>query len=198
MSEVWIIDACRTPRGIGKIGKGALADVHPHHLGSTVLRALAKRNNLTTADVDDVIWGTSAQGGPQAGDIWRMSALDAGFDVRSSGVTLDRFCGSGLTAVSFAAHSIMAGMEDLVVAGGTEKMSDRNRMAGRLPTMDQGNIQLRERHPQTHQGLCADTIVTLEGIDRYAVDQLALLSQQRAESAQATVTSIRAWSVFTA
>ena len=184
MSEAWIIDSCRTPRGIGKVGKGSLTDIHPHHLGSTVLRALAGRNNLDTADVDDVIWGTSAQGGQQAGDIGRMSALDAGFDIRSSGATLDRFCGSGLTAINFAAHGIMAGMENLVVAGGTEKMSDPNRMAGRLPTMDQGNLHLRELHPQTHQGLCADTIATLEGIDRQAIDELALESQRRAANAQ--------------
>jgi acetyl-CoA C-acetyltransferase len=183
MQEVWIIDACRTPRGIGKAGKGALADIHPHTLGSTVLRAIAQRNGINTADVDDVIWGTSSQGGTQAGDIGRMSALDAGFDIRASGVTLDRFCGSGITAVNLAAHSIMAGMEDLVIAGGTEKMSEAGRMKGRLPTMDQGNLHLRDLHPQTHQGLCADTIATLEGIDRQTLDQLAALSQARAATA---------------
>ena len=185
MTEALIIDACRTPRGIGKVDKGALADIHPHHLGSTVLRALADRNDLDTADVDDVIWGTSSQGGAQAGDLGRMAALDAGYDIRSSGVTLDRFCGSGITAVNLAAASIMSGMEDLVIAGGTEKMSEKGRMKGRLPTMDQGNLHLRELHPQTHQGLCADTIATLEGIDREALDQLAVTSQQRAGYAMA-------------
>jgi len=166
MHQAWIIDACRTPRGIGKASKGALSDIHPHHIGSTVLRALAERNGLNTAEVDDVIWGTSAQGGVQAGDIGRMTALDAGWDIRSSGMTLDRFCGSGLSAVNLAAHGIMAGMEDLVVAGGSEKMSAPDRMAGRFPTMDQGNLHLRQLHPQSHQGLCADVIATLEGIDR--------------------------------
>jgi acetyl-CoA C-acetyltransferase len=97
MTEALIIDACRTPRGIGKIGKGALADMHPQHLGAAVLKALAERNGIKTAEVDDIIWGTSAQRGPQGGDLGRMSALDAGYDVRSSGVTLDRFCGSGIT-----------------------------------------------------------------------------------------------------
>ena len=91
MSEAWIIDAVRTPRGIGKVGKGALAEIHPQQLGATVLKALAERNNLNTAEVGDVIWGTSSQRGPQGGDLGRMSALDAGYDVRSSGVTLDRF-----------------------------------------------------------------------------------------------------------
>ncbi|MFT6552467.1 MAG: acetyl-CoA C-acetyltransferase, partial [Zhongshania marina] len=67
MKEAWIIDACRTPRGIGKVGKGSLAGIHPHQLGATVLKALAERNKLNTADVDDIIWGTSSQRGEQSG-----------------------------------------------------------------------------------------------------------------------------------
>src|ERR1700753_3094206 len=161
MSEAWIIDACRTPRGIGKTGKGALAEMHPPQLGSTVLRALAERNKLNTAEVDDVIWGTSSQTGPQRGDLGRMSALDAGYDVRSSGVTLDRFCGSGITAANLAAATIMSGMSDLVVAGGTEMMSGKDRpppQPGASPVFDSGNMRLRKSHPQTQQGICADTI----------------------------------------
>ena len=77
MAEAWIIDSVRTPRGIGKVGKGALADMHPQQLAATVLRAIADRNNLATAEVDDIIWGTSAQRGPQGGDLGRMAALDA-------------------------------------------------------------------------------------------------------------------------
>ena len=88
-----------------------------------MLKALAQRNNLNTAEIDDIIWGTSTQRGTQAGDLGRMSALDAGYDVRSSGMTLDRFCGSGITTVNLAAASIMSGMEDLMVAGGCEMMS---------------------------------------------------------------------------
>src|SRR5579863_1375161 len=76
MAEALIIDACRTPRGIGKPGKGALSDIHPQQLGAAVLRALKERTGIDTADVDDIIWGTSAQVGPQSGDIGRMSALD--------------------------------------------------------------------------------------------------------------------------
>ena len=91
MPEAWIIDAVRTPRGIGKVGKGSLADIHPQVLGATVLKALRERNNLDTADVDDVVWGTSSQTGTQSGDIGRMTALTAGYDIRVSGVTLDRF-----------------------------------------------------------------------------------------------------------
>ncbi len=186
MSEAWIIDAVRTPRGIGKVGKGALADIHPQQLGATVLKALAERNAIKTEEVDDIIWGTSSQRGKQGGDLGRMSALDAGYDVRSSGVTLDRFCGSGITTVNFAAGMIMSGLEDLVIAGGTEMMSytasTANPSAGPM-LMDGGNMRLRARHPQSHQGVCADAIATLEGISREAVDELAYVSQQRADAA---------------
>ena len=153
MSEAYIIDAVRTPRGIGKVGKGALADIHPQQLGSTVLKALAKRNDIKTNEVDDIIWGTSSQRGKQGGDLGRMSALDAGYDVRASGVTLDRFCGSGITSVNMAANSIMSGSEDLVVAGGTEMMSMEGRRGEGPFMMDAGNLRLRARHPQSHQGV---------------------------------------------
>ena len=185
MPNAYIVDACRTPRGIGKVGKGALAHLHPSYLGSTVLQALAERNALNTAEVDDVIWGTSSQSGKQSGDLGRMAALNAGYDMRSSGVTLDRFCGSGITSVSLAAAQVMSGMEDLVIAGGTEMMSYFPSIGepGVPPMLDSGNLALRDMHPQSQQGVCADAIATLEGIDREAVDQLALTSQQRAAQA---------------
>lgn len=184
MTEALIIDACRTPRGVGKLGKGALTHIHPQRLGATVLRALAERNNLNTADVDDIIWGCSSQRGEAAGDLGRMSALDAGYDVRSSAVTLDRFCGSGITSVSIAAASIMSGMEDVVIAGGSEMMSATAKPGSEVPMlMDNDNLHLRELHPQPHQGVCADTIATLEGIPREALDQLAAVSQERAANA---------------
>ncbi|MEE3108663.1 MAG: acetyl-CoA C-acyltransferase, partial [Pseudomonadota bacterium] len=121
--EAWIIDTARTPRGIGKQGKGALSHLHPQHLGASVLKALQARNDLNTAEVDDVIWGTSSQKGKQGACLGRMSLLLAGWNTAASGVTLDRFCGSGITSVNLAAASIMSGMEDCVVAGGTEMMS---------------------------------------------------------------------------
>ncbi|MBA4011987.1 MAG: acetyl-CoA C-acyltransferase [Phenylobacterium sp.] len=185
MPEALIIDACRTPRGIGKVGKGALADFHPQHLAATVLKALAERNNLKTGEVDDIIWGTSSQRGKQGGDLGRMAALDAGYDVKASGMTLDRFCGSGITTVNLAAAQIMSGMEDLVIAGGTEMMSYTSSTGdpSTPPMMDGGNLRLRARHPQSQQGVCADAIATLEGIPRQALDELALLSQQRADVA---------------
>ena len=152
MSDAWIIDACRTPRGIGKKGKGALAHLHPQHLGATVLKAIAERNKINTAEVDDIIFGTSSQRGQQGGDLARMAALDAGYDQRSSGVTLDRFCGSGITAVNLAAASIMSGMEDLVIGGGCEMMSTFGQDPNQSPFIDSDNLHLREQYPQPHQG----------------------------------------------
>ena len=180
MSDAFIIDACRTPRGIGKAGKGALAHLHPQHLGSTVLGALRDRNGLETADVDDIVWGTSSQVQEQSGDLGRMTALDAGYDIKASGMTLDRFCGSGITSANIAANAVMSGMEDLVIAGGTEMMSIPKK--GLLP-MGANNMHLQELHPQPHQGVCADAIATLEGIPRSALDELGAESQRRAEIA---------------
>ena len=188
MSDAWIIDACRTPRGIGKVGKGALADIHPQQLGATVLAALRDRNDLDTSVVDDVIFGTSMQVGTQGGDLARMALLDAGYDVKASGVTIDRFCGSGITTTNMAAASVMSGLEDVVIAGGCEMMSlhpalGEAQTGVRGPLMDAGNLRLRARHPQTHQGVAADAIATLEGIPREALDQLAVVSQERAARA---------------
>jgi acetyl-CoA C-acetyltransferase len=184
MNEAWIIDACRTPRGIGKPGKGALSDIHPQHLGATVLKALTERNDFDTAEVGDIVWGTSSQRGVQGGDLGRMAALDAGYDVKSSAMTLDRFCGTGITTVNIAAANIMSGMEDMCVAGGTEMMSLYGSEGFKgSPFLDNGNLRLRAEHPQPHQGVCADAIATLENIDREAVDDLAYVSQQRAKHA---------------
>jgi len=184
MSEAWIIDSCRTPRGIGKKGKGSLADQHPQHLGATVLRAIAERNDINTAEVGDVIFGTSSQRGRQSGDLARMAALEAGYDIRSSGMTLDRFCGSGITSVNLAAMSIMSGTEDMVIGGGAEMMSTYGEEGNAMsPFLDNGNLVLRALHPQPHQGVCADAIASMEGIDREALDALAYVSQQNAANA---------------
>lgn len=190
MADAYIIDAVRTPRGIGKQGKGALAHLHPQHLASTVLKAIKERNNLNTAEVDDIIWSTSSQEGKQGGDMGRMAALAAGFDISASGTTLDRFCGGGITSVNLAAASIMSGMEDVVIAGGTEMMSLTAAMRAEKANagvqqygMGSGNEALDALHPQSHQGICADAIASIEGIDRQALDALALESQRRADVA---------------
>ena len=123
MTEAYIIDAVRTPRGVGKPGKGALSHLHPQHLAATVLKAIKERNHLDTETVDDIVWSTSSQVGKQGGDLGRMAALSAGYSTKASGTTLDRFCGGGISSVNFAAASVMSGMEDCVIAGGTEMMS---------------------------------------------------------------------------
>ncbi|MDR3500533.1 MAG: acetyl-CoA C-acetyltransferase [Parvibaculum sp.] len=184
MAEAWIIDAARTPRGVGKVGKGALSEVHPQRILSTVLKALAERNNLNTAEVDDVIMGCGTQSGKQGACIARMSALDAGYNTLAPGFSLDRFCGSGLTAVNLGAMGIMSGAQDLIVAGGVESMSHGStlpRTAGAV--IDSNNTHLRDIHPQPHQGICADLIATLEGITREDTDKLAAESQARADNA---------------
>lgn len=190
MPEAYIIDAVRTPRGIGKQGKGALAHMHPQHLAATVLKALKDRNNLDTATVDDVIWSVSTQDGTQAGDLGRMAALDAGFDITSSGTTLDRFCGGGITSVALASAQVMSGMEDCVIAGGTEMMSltaqmARDKMGAGLkpPMMGSYNERLQAAHPQSHQGVCGDAIATIEGFTREELDEVGYRSQQRAAQA---------------
>lgn len=190
MTDAYIIDAVRTPRGIGKPGKGALAHLHPQHLAATVLKAIRDRNNLDTATVDDVVWSTSAQEGKQGNDIGRMAALVAGYDVKASGMTLSRFCGGGISAVNIASAMVMSGMEECIVAGGTEMMSYTAAMAAektahglRSLGMGAGNPALDAMHPQSNQGVCGDAVAALEGIDRAALDALALVSQQRAARA---------------
>lgn len=187
MAEAYIIDAVRTPRGIGKMGKGALSQMHPEHLTATVLTALKERNELNTEDVDDVIWSTSATLGLQGGAMGRMAAVDAGFSQKVSGVSLNRYCGGGITAVALGAAQIMAGMEDLVIAGGTEMLSYVNAYGMKLREagvggagMGVGNPRLQAKHPQTNQGVAADAIAAIEGISRVDLEKFGVESQRRA------------------
>ena len=185
MTEAYIIDAARTPRGIGKAGKGALSEFHPSRLLAKVFQGIGERNDLNTADIDDVVVGCSSQVGKQGSCVGRMAALDAGWDTSASAVTLDRFCGSGITSVNLAAANIMSGMDDLCVAGGVEMMSYTTTRApeNNNRTVDGGNLHLRDLHPQPHQGVCADMIATLENFSREELDALAVESQNRAQHA---------------
>jgi acetyl-CoA C-acetyltransferase len=192
LTEAYIIDAVRTPRGLGKMGKGALSQMHPEHLSATVLAAIKERNALKTEDVDDVIWGVSAALGLQAGDIGRMAALDAGYDVRAGGVTLNRFCGSSLTATNLSAAMIKSGMADMMVAGGMDMLSYANMYGMKMREagvgssgMGAGNPRLQAKHPQSNQGVCADAIAAMEGISREDLEALGVESQRRAAVAMA-------------
>ncbi len=190
MAEAYIIDAVRTPRGIGKMGKGALSMMHPEHLSAAVLAAVRDRNNLNTAEVDDVIWGVSGAMGLQGGDIGRNAALDAGYDVKAGGVTLNRFCGSSITATNFAAGMIMSGMHDLAISGGMDMMSYVNYYGMEMHKAGLGgggmgtkNPRLQAKHPQSNQGVCADAIAAMEGITRAELEQMGYESQMRAQVA---------------
>lgn len=187
MADAYIIDAVRTPRGIGRMGKGALSHMHPEHLSATVLAALKERNSLDTEDVDDVIWGVSGAIGLQSGDIGRNAALDAGYDIKAGGVTMNRFCGSSITTTNFGAAMIMAGMHNLVVAGGMDMLSYVNHYGAKMREagfggggMGAGNPRLQAKHPQSNQGICADAIAAIEGITRDTLEVMGVESQRRA------------------
>ncbi len=175
----YILDTIRTPRGRGKAGKGSLSGIHPQELLAGLLRALGRDRGLAVSDVEDVVAGCVSQVGDQGANIARNAVLAAGWPIEVTGVTLNRFCGSGLQAVNFGAMAVASGAADLVVAGGVESMS-RVPMGADGAGQDGGNLHLRERFFQIPQGISADLIATLEGISREEVDALALRSQQRA------------------
>jgi len=183
MTEAFIYDAVRTPRGKGK-KDGSLHGVTPIHLVANLLWALQERNrNLDTALVDDLVLGCVTPVGEQGADIARVAVLYANWAESVAGVTQSRFCASGLESVNLAAQKVMSGMEDLVVAGGVESMS-RWAMGsdGGAWAMDPRVNQLTGFAPQ---GIGADTIATLEGFSRQDVDSFALRSQQKATKARA-------------
>lgn len=181
MKEAWIIDATRIPRSAGKVGRGKLAHLHPHKLLATTLKGLSDRNDFNTKDIDDVIAGCGSQRGEQGHCIGRMGALEAGWHLDATGISIDRFCGSGLTAVNLAAMGIMSGMQDLVVGCGIEMMSAAPSFSATTPMLlDSNNLDLRKSHAQPHQGVCADVIASMEGFTREELDAHAVESQARA------------------
>lgn len=183
MSHAWIIDAVRTPRGRGKKDKGALSGIHPQELLAQTLHGLMARQHIDKSAVDDVIVGCVSQAEEQGAGLARNAVLAAGWPDSVTGVSLNRFCGSGLQAVNFAAMGVMSGQQDLVIGGGVESMS-RVPMGSDGGGMDGHNAQLRKRVFQVPQGISADLIATLGSYSRDDVDAFALRSQQRAAAAQ--------------
>ena len=180
--EAWIIDGVRSPRGKGK-ANGALHPLHPQEILAQVLVALRDRVGFDPLDVEDVIAGCGNQTGEQGGDIGRMAVLTAGWPIETPGVVLNRFCGSGQQAVTWAAMGVMSGQQELVIGGGVESMSRWDpTLSARL---DGDNPTLMARHPIIPQGISADLIATLEGFTRADVDAYALQSQERCEKAMA-------------
>ena len=183
MNEAWIIDAVRTPRGRGRKDKGALSGIHPQELLAQTLNQLAGRTGIETGDVEDVVVGCVSQAEEQGANIARNSVLAAGWPQEVTGVTLNRFCGSGCQAINFAAAGVMSGQQDLAVGGGVESMS-RVPMGADRAGMDGNNLHLRDKVFQVPQGISADLIATLEGFTRDDVDRFAAESQRRAAMAQ--------------
>jgi acetyl-CoA C-acetyltransferase len=176
-----IVDGVRTPRGEGK-PSGALHGIHPQELLAQILNALRERVGFDARHVDDVVVGNGSNEGDHSACIGRLSVLAAGWPVEAPGFTLNRYCGSGQQAVALGAMGILAGYQDLVVAGGVESMS-RFTLDATSGSPDAGNEGLRQRYPLVPQGISADLIATLEGFSREDVDRVAVASQQRAESA---------------
>ncbi|HDQ4744526.1 acetyl-CoA C-acetyltransferase [Pseudomonas aeruginosa] len=182
MTDAFIYDAVRTPRGKGK-KDGALHSVKPVNLMAGLLRAVQRRNDLDTAQVDDIVLGCVTSVGDQGADIAKTAALVADWDEQVAGVQINRFCASGLEAVNLGAMKVRSGFEDLVLVGGVESMS-------RVPMGSDGGAWALDPETNLHtsfvpQGIGADLIATLEGFSRTDVDAFALRSQQRAAKARA-------------
>ncbi|QPF32669.1 acetyl-CoA C-acetyltransferase [Acinetobacter lwoffii] len=182
MSEAYIIDAIRTPRGKGK-KDGSLHQVKPISLLTGLLNELQARHQFNTSKVDDIVLGCVTPIGDQGADIAKTAAIAAGWDNDVAGVQINRFCASGLEAVNLAAQKVRSGWEDLVVAGGVESMS-------RVPMGSDGGPWALD--PETNmacdfipQGIGADLIATIDGYSRADVDQFAEQSQKKAAAAQA-------------
>ena len=182
MTEAYVFDALRTPRGKGK-KDGTLHEVKPIDLLAGLLTELQARHRFDTAAVDDVVMGIVSPVGEQGSVLPKVAALKAGWDFRCAGVQVNRFCASGLEAVNLAAQKVRSGWEDLVVAGGVESMS-------RVPIGSDGGAWAQD--PETNsatlfvpQGIGADLIATLDGYTRADVDAFALESQRRATAARA-------------
>ena len=183
MSEAYIIDAIRTPRGKGK-KEGSLHQVKPITLLTTLLNELKDRHQLDTSKVDDIVLGCVTPIGDQGADIAKTAAIAAGWDNDVAGVQINRFCASGLEAVNMAAMKVRSGWEDMVVAGGVESMS-------RVPMGSDGGPWALD--PETNmacdfvpQGIGADLIATIDGYTRSEVDTFAAESQRKATAAQAS------------
>jgi len=180
MSDIYIYDAVRTPRGRAKADKGVLSGVHPQELLAQTLNQLVARNSFDPSLVEDLVVGCVTQVGEQGACIARNSVLAAGWPQEVTGTTVNRFCGSGSQAVNFAAMGIGSGMQDCVVAGGVESMSRVPMGSDCDGQLDGKNMLLRKKIAMVPQGISADLIATLEGFSCADVDAFALASQQKA------------------
>lgn len=182
MNTAYIIDAVRIPRAKVNAEGGAYAHLKPVDLLSPLFSALEQRNHLPSDVVEDVLLGCSTQSGEQGANIAKIAALYAGWSDQVSGATLNRFCCSGLDAINLAASKIMSGMENIVVAGGIEQISQVPMFADKGAWFS--NKEVMKKTKFLHMGLAADLIATQNAYTRSDLDQLALESHQRAAHAQ--------------
>jgi len=182
MKDVYIYDAVRTPRGRGKAGKGALSGIHPQELLAQTLNRMVDKTGFDPKRVDDVVIGCVGQVNDQGACIARNAILAAGWPYEVTGCTVNRFCGSGLQAINFAAFGVQSGDQMLTVGGGVESMS-RVPLGADGAGIDGNNLELRKKIVQVPQGISGDLIATREGFSREDVDTFALESQRRAAKA---------------
>ncbi len=182
MADVFIFDAVRTPRGRGKAGKGGLSNHHPQELLAQTLNHMAERKKLDKNLVEDMAIGCVTQVKEQGSCIARNALIAADWPEDVTGVTVNRFCGSGLEAINMIAGKIGAGFIDAGIGGGVESMS-RVPMGSDGSMIDGLNEKLRKRLFMVPQGISADLIATREGFTRADVDQFALESQHKAARA---------------
>ena len=180
MTEAYIFDAVRTPRGKGK-ASGALYEVKPIDLLVSLLKSVEKRNQIDTSQIDDLLIGCVTPIDDQGADIAKAALLHAGWNENIAGAQLNRFCASGLEAVNMAAMKIRSGWEEMIVAGGVESMS-------RVKMESDGGALLFDPEVSSNvgyvpQGISADLIATIEGFSREDLDAFALASQQKANFA---------------
>ena len=183
MRDAVIVEAVRTP--VGK-RNGGLSGVHPVDLSAHVLEALAGRSGIDPGVVDDVVWGCVSQVGEQTFDIARSGVLAAGWPETVTGVTLDRQCGSSQQSVHFAAAGLVAGMYDVVVAGGVESMS-RVPMGSSVAGADPFGPRFAARYDgaRPNQGVGAEMMAERWGFSRTQVDEYAVGSHEKAAAARA-------------
>jgi len=180
MTEAFIYDAVRTPRGKGR-ASGALHEVTPMRLATTVLQAVRDRNELDTSLVDDVVLGCVMPVGEQGADIARVAVIQSGYAETTAGVQINRFCASGLEACNMAAAQVMSGQSQMAIGGGVESMS-------RVPMGSDGGAWATDPAVAiptyfVPQGISADLIATKYGMSRADVDSYAVESQKRAKRA---------------
>ena len=184
MRDAVIVEAVRTPVGIGKPGKGALSGMHPVDVSAAILCEVINRAGIEPHLVEDVYWGCVGQVGEQSTNIGRNAALAAGFPQSVTGTTIDRQCGSSQQAVAFAAASVISGNSDIVIAGGVESMSRVPMFSNMAGGDGPFSPEMLKHYPHlVPQGLSAEMIAEQWGLSREQLDEIAAISQQRAAKA---------------